>query len=143
MKQLLIERLDRSFRFYQDLIEFLPEQLLRSKLQGLPSNELGHQLWCVIGARNSYLNALKAGKWEGFSCPLSPEETGSKEAVSSALAATAANVLEFLTVNSDYDENILMDLFEHEIQHQGQIIRYLYGLKAGIPESWKNRYNLD
>ncbi|MNL45598.1 hypothetical protein D3C87_1682570 [compost metagenome] len=37
----------------------------------------------------------------------------------------------------------LLDLLEHEAQHHGQLARYLYGLKVGVPESWKSRYNFD
>lgn len=31
---------------------------------------------------------------------------------------------------------------EHEAAHQGQLIRYLYGLRLAIPESWRKRYAL-
>jgi uncharacterized damage-inducible protein DinB len=34
-------------------------------------------------------------------------------------------------------------LLEHEVQHHGQLIRYLYGLGIERPESWKQRYALD
>lgn len=62
MKKTIEEKLERSFKLYEDLIEFLSEDTLSKKLPGLPSNELGQQLWCVVGARNSYLKVLEAGE---------------------------------------------------------------------------------
>jgi hypothetical protein len=44
---------------------------------------------------------------------------------------------------NDVREALLIDLLEHEAQHQGQLIRYLYGLGITVPTSWKNRYNLN
>jgi hypothetical protein len=38
---------------------------------------------------------------------------------------------------------LILDLLEHEAQHHGQLIRYLYGLNLEIPESWKTRYALE
>ena len=77
MKNTIKEKLERSFKLYEELIGFLSEDALAKKLPGLPSNELGQQLWCVIGARNSYLKALEAGEWKGFECPMAWEETRS------------------------------------------------------------------
>jgi hypothetical protein len=36
----------------------------------------------------------------------------------------------------------MIDLLEHEAGHHGQLIRYLYGLRREIPESWKKKYAL-
>jgi len=38
---------------------------------------------------------------------------------------------------------LALDLLEHEAAHQGQLIRYLYGLALPIPASWKRRYALE
>jgi len=143
MKTLLTQRLRLAFSLYDDLVDYLPERALNQTLPGLPSNQIGHQLWCVIGARHSYLKAIKAGSWQGFECPLPGEKTGSKAAVSASLKATAEAAIEFLGSDADYSEGYLIELLEHEIQHHGQLIRYLYGLTLGVPESWKQRYNLD
>jgi len=139
----LRDRLELSFQLYADLIDFIPEDSLSRKLPGLPSNELGAQLWCVVGARNSHVNALKAGKWVGFECPLTAADARSSKAMAEALDSTAKAALDLLQNNVEFDSTIALQLLEHEIQHHGQIIRYLYGLKLGIPESWKSRYNLD
>ena len=36
-----------------------------------------------------------------------------------------------------------LDLLEHETQHQGQLIRYVYGLKYKFPKSWAERWALE
>ncbi|KAA3631947.1 MAG: hypothetical protein DWP97_12045 [Calditrichaeota bacterium] len=143
MNKTIITKLKRAFTLYDDLLEFIPEKYLTQKIQNTPSNPLGHQLWCVVGARHSYTKALKAGAWQGFDCPLKTEETAFSKAVSEKLKTTADDLLDFLENNEEYLLDILLDLYEHEIQHHGQIIRYLYAFKLGVPESWKKRYNLD
>lgn len=66
--------------------------------------------------------------------------------MSEALAKSATTALqvfgeiESLTIAQ---EKLAFDLLEHEVQHQGQLIRYLYGLKLGIPAGLKARYHLD
>lgn len=143
MEYLIVKKLQRAFSLYDELIEFIPEEYLSQKVLGSPSNELGQQLWCVIGARNSYLKALKAGSWQGFECPLKWGETGSKKSIAGVLQSTASETIQYLESNSKYDMSVLLDLLEHEIQHHGQIIRYLYAFKLGVPDGWKKRYNLD
>jgi spore coat protein CotF len=39
-------------------------------------------------------------------------------------------------------KKLFMDLLEHEIQHHGQLIRYIYGNKLTFPNGWKQRYNV-
>lgn len=140
------KRLELSNQLYMDLVAHIPESLLASKLADLPSNTIGQQLWCVIGARNSYLNAAKAGEWKGFSCPLASDKTGDSHAVRDALVSTGEDVKSFLNGSNDFLETtikFLFDLLEHEAQHHGQLARYLYGLKVGVPQSWKDRYHFD
>ena len=134
---------DRSFKLYDDLAQSLDESTLSSKLPNLPSNTIGLQLWCVVGARESYSQAIAADKWLGFSCSL--EKPHDKVDVLSALINSGKVVLEVLVDIdnfSDVQNQLVMDLLEHECQHHGQLIRYMYGLKLDIPESWKARYAL-
>jgi hypothetical protein len=100
----------------------------------------------VVGARHSYTLAAKAGSWQGFSCPLRREGTLDPEEVARTLRSTFAELSNFLaSVDglSGAQEEYLLDLLEHETQHHGQLIRYLYGLGVSPPTSWKQRYNLD
>ena len=51
--------------------------------------------------------------------------------------------LDGLESATDLASGLILDLLEHEAAHQGQLIRYLYGLRLPIPASWKARYALD
>ena len=138
--------LERSIRLYDDLVATLPESALAMKLPGVPSNTIGAQLWCVVGARESYARAVDAGAWSGFSCSLTSDGSRARSAVQAALARSAAAVVAKLAELESYDDarsRFIADLLEHEAAHQGQLIRYLYGLKLPIPDSWRARYALD
>ncbi len=140
------ERFPESFALYDELASGLPETSLASPLPGLPSNAIGDQLWCVVGARESFARAIRSGEWQGFSCSLSAAETREREAIVAVLARSAQAVLEAIdVVDSDDDTRwrLSLRLLEHEAAHQGQLIRYLYGLRLPIPTGWKERYALD
>ena len=135
---------ERSFRMYRDLLGVLDARTLTSRLPGVPSNSIGAQLWCVVGARESYARAIEAGAWAGFTCSL--DEPGDPERVAAALESSAAMVASVLRSEerlNDVQERFVLDLLEHEAQHHGQLIRFLYGLRLPIPASWKDRYALD
>ena len=55
----LKEKLQRLFGLYEDLIQELKKNILKSDLAGLPSNTIGQQLWCVIGARQLTLTIVR------------------------------------------------------------------------------------
>ncbi len=146
MKNQLKNRLELSNQLYLDLISHIPESLLASKLCDLPSNTIGAQIWCVVGARDSYLRAAKAGSWQGFECPLDESKTTEANSVREALNSTGKQVSSYLSESIELPESVikyLLDLLEHEAQHHGQLARYLYGLKVGVPQSWKDRYHFD
>lgn len=134
---------DRSFTLYRDLVESIESSKLDSKIPNVPSNTVGLQLWCVVGARESFSRAIKANEWSGFSCSLqSPTE---KTQVADALSRSADDVADTLTnieSFSDVQNRMIIDLLEHESAHHGQLIRYIYGLKLDIPDSWKAKYSL-
>ena len=108
----------------------------------LPSSPIGNQLWCVVGTRESYGKAIEDGEWQGWACSLSDY---AKDNVASKLAESADSVIEVLSSVEldDARSDFALDLLEHETQHQGQLIRYLYGLRLDIPPSWKERWALD
>lgn len=143
---ILKEKLQRSFGLYEDLIQNLKEENLASDLAGLPSNTIGQQLWCVVGARQSYLKAILAGGWQGFACGLDWKSTTNKTAVLQHLIDTKQDFLssiEKLSSLTAAQQSLMIDLIEHEAQHHGQLVRYLYGQKIPVPATWKKRYNLD
>jgi hypothetical protein len=135
---------ERSFDLYRDLLEAIDESALASRLAGLPSNTIGAQLWCVVGARESYSRAIVAGEWAGFTCSL--DEPGDLAKVTEALDRSAAAVSDALRSHersTKARDRLMLDLLEHEAQHHGQLIRYLYALRLPVPASWKARYALD
>lgn len=144
MHQHVADRLIERMRTYEDLLGALPEASLAASLP-VPSNRIGAQLWCVVGARESYARAIEAGEWTGFSCSLTAEGTQRTDAVLAALRSSAEAVRAALdgVEWAERREALLLDLLEHEAQHQGQLIRYLYGLGHDFPESWKQRWALD
>ena len=140
------ERLRESVALYDDLVSELPEASLAATLPGLPSNAVGEQLWCVVGARESFARAIGAGEWSGFSCSLTAAETPEKDAVLAALSRSADGVLAAIGDLDPHDDDrcrFALQLLEHEAAHHGQLIRYLYGLELPIPARWKTRYALD
>jgi hypothetical protein len=144
MRARVIEHLAAAELAHHQLIDLLSEDDLGRRL-GDRSNTIGAQMWCVVGARESFARAIENDGWIGFSCSLSGDDTTSKKLVLKALARSGA-MLARTTDGVDWTdrrEGLLLDLLEHEIQHQGQIIRYVYALGRRFPESWVMRWALD
>ena len=141
---LLEIHLDESFALYDELIAALTGEGLARKLP-VPSNTVGAQLWCVVGARESWARAIKAGEWQGFACSItSREELVQPEVMARALAESAAAVREACRAAPDADArtDLKLRLLVHESQHQGQLLRYLLGLGLEVPAGWKGRFAL-
>lgn len=136
------ERVLNALVLTSDFYHHISESHLTLSISNVPSNTIGEQAGCIIGARESYLKALKNGEWVGFSCSLS--EHYDKNLVMSKFQETSSNIQEFLleTDSEDINLNLLMDLLEHEVQHHGQLIRYAYANKLGFPKSWNERYTV-
>ncbi len=141
MSHQLKTRLDRSFKLTHDLILHLDEICLSLDLPGLPSNRIADQLWCIVGARESYTRAIEMGGWQGFSCSLTTPLV--KQAVLVALEATRQQMNEIDFSNLiDTQVELVFDLLEHEVQHHGQLIRFVYGNRLTFPNSWNKRYTV-
>jgi hypothetical protein len=136
--------LDESFSLYDELIDSLTGDYLRRKLP-VPSNAIGAQLWCVIGARESWARAVEEGAWRGFSCSITrPSDMVKPNVMRQALLSSAAAVRN-ASRTAPQDEartNLKLRLLVHESQHQGQLLRYLLGLKLEVPPGWKKRFAL-
>lgn len=146
MNQLLRRRLELANTLYLDFVGTVTSENLRSHLGDLPSDTVGHQLWCVLGARESFPRAARAGDWQGFTSPVTKEQTTDAAALRAAFVQTAADVDEWVTgIAADDDDSLryVLALLEHETQHHGQLIRYLYGLGIERPQSWQRQYALD
>lgn len=141
MPELLKARLDAAFRLTHDLAAHLDESSLGLSLPNLPSNQISGQFWCVVGARESYLKAIEAGSWQGFACSLKTPQN--KVHLLAALQETHRQLdgLHFAEFSAAREE-LAFALLEHEIQHHGQFIRYVYGNRLDFPESWRQRYTV-
>ena len=146
MNHLLQRRLERANTLYLDFLDTIPPQHLGSHLRDLPSDTVGHQLWCVLGARESFPKAARAAQWQGFTSPVTRDETTDAAVLRGAFVRTAADVDEWVAgIDADDEDSLryVLALLEHETQHQGQLIRYLYGLGIDRPHSWQQQYALD
>lgn len=139
MSQTTYERLVEEMPLFEDLIVAMSDTAMEL---GLPvrSNTIWDQLWCVVGARESYAKAIESGEWAGFSCSLTATDRGSRKKIAEALASSRVMMEE--SGKSSPDSPFLLDVLLHEAQHQGQLIRYIYGLDLAFPASWQTRWNL-
>jgi hypothetical protein len=141
VNQKLKENLDRSFRLTHDLVTHLDETSLVLDLPNLPSNRISGQLWCMIGARESFTKAIETSGWKGFSCSLTTPHM--KQSVLAALETTHKQLNEIdFTELTNVQIEFAFDLLEHEIQHHGQLIRFIYGNGLTFPASWNERYTV-
>jgi hypothetical protein len=140
--KILIEHLNSAFNLTGDLVRGLADTDFRLKLNDLPSNTIGEQLWCIVGARESYVKALINEGWSGFSCSLG--DTTAKAEIVRCLQESADECLHFVDSHelNEIQTDLLVTLLEHEIQHHGQLIRYVYGNKLGFPQSWHEKYTV-
>ena len=143
MRQAVADRLESFAESYADLAESLPAEAYRAALPGR-SNDIGSQFWCVVGGRESYAAAISEGKWLGFSCSLPGAKTGDRTEVVAALRRSAQAVAAVVGEVgwTGEREQFLLTLLEHEAQHQGQLIRFVYAFGYTFPESWKSRWAL-
>lgn len=143
MREKVIEHVRALFCMHRDLAAVLPDEAFAQRLS-IPSNRIGGQYWCLIGARESYGKAIQENGWVGFHCSMPPEDTSNQQKVLAALDKTAEDFEQILNGIDWTDERdaLLLDLLQHETQHQGQLIRYVYGLKYSFPESWVERWHL-
>lgn len=141
MNQQLKARLVRSFKLTHDLVVHLDEESLSLDLPDLPSNRIADQIWCIVGARESYTKAIAAGGWQGFSCSLKTPRV--REAVLAALEATLERLGEIdFAALGETQLDLAFELLEHEVQHHGQLMRFVYANGLTFPVSWNERYTV-
>ncbi len=141
MNKELKKKLDRAFGLTHDLLLHLDESALKLDLPDMPSNKIADQYWCIVGARESYIKAIEAGGWKGFSCSL--KTPIKKQDVLIALEDTRKQLSNIdFSLFAETQIEIAFNLLEHEIQHHGQLIRFVYGNKLTFPDSWNKRYTV-
>jgi hypothetical protein len=137
MRDKIIEHITARFRSYADLAEQISDAELLVKLPVPKNKELRSHFWCVVGARESYTKALAAGQWSGFGCSL---ENCDKADIIQGLNTSADAFRRTVAGIEDWTEareELLADLLEHEVMHEGQIIRHVYALARPLPKSFK------
>jgi hypothetical protein len=137
MRATVIQNLKARFQSYADLISEVDRAALKQRLDAPKHKSLGEHLWCVVGARESYARAIEAGEWSGFSCSMKSFGHGDFAAKLDDSARAVLEAVENVTEWSDGHDELLMMLAEHEVMHEGQIIRHMYGLEKTLPGSWK------
>ncbi|MHA2173009.1 MAG: hypothetical protein ACXAB7_24400 [Candidatus Kariarchaeaceae archaeon] len=140
--EILNERIERAFTLTFDLFNSLEESNLQRKIGDVPSNSIGQQAWCIVGARESYYTALKNSKWMGFKCTLDNYKEKSK--IIQLLESTKQLIVNYLNTSTLLTDQLTFafDLLEHEIQHHGQLIRHFYSNRLEFPPSWNDRYTV-
>ena len=136
MRATIVQNLKARFDAYAELTAALDDGAMGERLDAPKHKSLLEHLWCVVGARESYAKALDTGEWAGFNCSM---DKFTRDDFEVSLAASAAIVLTAIDNVSDWTEareELLATLYEHEIMHDGQIIRHMYGMERTLPESW-------
>ncbi len=137
VRETIIANLQKRIRSYADLIAALDPGNLSAKVDIPKDKSVAEHLWCVVGARESYAKALASGGWQGFTCSMSSYE---REDFEQCLASSGQALLAAIREVSDWSpvhDQLLAAVAEHEVMHEGQIIRHMYGLGRELPGSWR------
>jgi hypothetical protein len=126
----------KRFSAYSDLTSSIDDDLLNTKIDVPKHKSLTEHLWCVVGARESYSKAIDQGVWEGFNCSMGTfglnDFRMKLDESAAAVESAIGSVIDWTPDRS----NLLTTLAEHEVMHEGQIIRHMYALERELPDSW-------
>ena len=135
MREVIVENLRQRLGFYADLAAQVDDETIKAELGVARHRTLGEHLWCVVGTRESYAKAIAAGEMRGWACSvgkLSQGEFVAKLAESGrSLLASIEGVAEWTPER----DKLLAEVAEHEVMHEGQIIRVMLGLEKPLPDS--------
>ena len=136
-QQPLIDRVFARFDAYSDLASSIDANLLAEKIDIPKHKSLLEHLWCVVGARESYTVAIGQGAWSGFACSMQSYEPEDFRVSLQKSAAAATETINSVTDWTPERAGLLIKLAEHEVMHEGQIIRHMYALEKPLPDSWE------
>jgi len=137
MRSTIINNLETRMHAYADLVNQTDAAALEEKVDVPKHKSLKEHLWCVVGARESYTKALEANGWQGFNCSMTSFEVKDFEMALANSSATLMSILQGIDDWTPEREELLGTLAEHEVMHEGQIIRHLYAVGRVAPPSWK------
>lgn len=136
MRATIIHNIERRFGFYADLVQQIDDETIKASLDVPKHRSLGSHLWCVVGTRESYAKAIAAGEemrgWSSSASTLDRAELADK------LDASATTLLAAVRAVSEWTpqrERLLATVAEHEVMHEGQIIRLMFGMEKELPAS--------
>jgi uncharacterized damage-inducible protein DinB len=139
------EKVVSTIKLLDQITGVLEPEMYAQRLGSLRSNSIGEQLWCLAGARESYLAAISNDTDFKWTCSFS-SDANSKPDIDLYLLERSKEFLSFLEKEGELSNNqlsLLLDFLAHEYQHQGQLIRYLYGNKLPLPEGWRKLWHLE
>jgi uncharacterized damage-inducible protein DinB len=137
VRETIVRNLRKRIQSYSDLIASIDSADLDAKLEIPKDKSVAEHLWCIVGARESYARALAAGGWQGFSCSMvAHDHAGFERALATSGKALLA-AIECVDEWSSSHDDLLAAVSEHEVMHEGQIIRHMYGLGRELPASWR------
>lgn len=148
--QLLLTEWKKIRQLTYDYLDHLDTSHLELKLPFAESQSIGYQFWCMAGAHESYIEELKHGKWQGFSCSLNGIKNLSPTIIMEHMRK-ADNELEALLGNIDLQKpmddgrpafSVVMQMIKHEMHHHGQLINLMYCHHLPIPDSWQAEWAL-
>jgi uncharacterized damage-inducible protein DinB len=136
VREVIVRNLGKRIQSYADLITAIDSADLGARLEVPKDKSVAEHLWCIVGARESYARALAAGGWQGFSCSMARQDRESFERALAASGKALLAAIESVDEWSSSREDLLAAVSEHEVMHEGQIIRHMYGLGRQLPASW-------
>ena len=137
MKETVLAAIQTRFDAFAELVAELPEERLTEKLPVPRSKSLEEHYWCIVGARESYAKAIEKGEWSGFACSLTSLDKASVLAKLTSSAEAFSSIVQRVDNWTRKREELLLSLLEHEVMHEGQIIRHMHALGHELPASWK------
>ena len=136
MHREILTRLSDRFKAYSDLSALFSEDLLNQKIDVPKHKSLAEHLWCVVGARESYAKAIEQGEWSGFACSMQTFDPSEFRSKLDESADAVNEAVRSVTTWTPDRSGLLATLAEHEVMHEGQIIRHMYALEQELPDSW-------
>ena len=136
MRDTVVDHIKTLADAHGELAESLPDDAFIQEMS-VRSNPIGRQFWWLSGPGRATPRRLESDAWVGFSCSLPGSATADKTKVVEGLRQSAF-AFEKVVGQVDWTgtrDDLLLALLEHEAQHQGQLIRYVYALSYKFPES--------
>ena len=137
MRATIVDNLAKRFGFYADLAAQVDDDAIKAEMDIPRHRSLGMHLWCVVGTRESFAKAIEAGQMRGWSSSVAKFE---REEFIAKLEQSSQTLLGAIDGVGEGEwtperERLLAQVAEHEVMHEGQIIRLMFGLQKPLPSS--------